>query len=68
MVVIFNQMVGGIQNNGKGEKMDTKEMEEIIKACQKVMQRQQKEIKALRDLLDNINKEHLVSWEDFFGG
>ena len=48
--------------------MEKKELEVLIKACQKVMQRQRKEIEALRETLDNINKEDFVSWDDWFEG
>ena len=45
-----------------------KHLEELLRACQIVTKRQQKEIKALRECLDNINREHLISWEEFLEG
>ena len=45
-----------------------KYLEELLKACQIVTKRQRKEIEHLREVLDAINREHLISWEDFFGG
>ena len=46
--------------------MEIKEYEELVKACQKLIIRQGKEIEALRKLIDDINKEELVSWDDLF--
>ena len=60
-------MIGIEQHrNQKAEKMEIKEYEELVKACQKLIIRQGKEIEALRKLIDDINKEELVSWDDLF--
>ena len=54
-------MIGIEQHrNQKAEKMEIKEYEELVKACQKLIIRQGKEIEALRKLIDDINKEELV--------
>ena len=45
-----------------------KYLEELLKACQKVNKRQREEIEALRVVLDNLNREHLISWDELFGG
>ena len=45
-----------------------KYLEGLLRACQVVNKRQREEIEALRVVLDNINREHLISWEEFFGG
>lgn len=45
---------------------EKKALEEMVKACQKVTQRQQKEIEALRKIIDDTNKEGFVSWDDLF--
>ena len=50
-----------VYSSKKGEKMKepktVKEQKTLIKACQKVIIRQQMEIQALRELLDGFNKE-----------
>ena len=39
-----------------------KHLEEMLKACQQVTQRQRKEIEALRKLLDDLNSAGNVEW------
>ena len=41
-----------------------KHLEEMLKACQRVTQRQRKEIEALRKLLDDFNEEEIsqIQW------
>ena len=49
-------------------KEHVKELEELIDASQKVILRQQREIKVLRDFIDSVNKEHYITWDEFLEG
>jgi len=45
-----------------------KDLHELIEASQKVIKRQQREIKVLRDFIDSVNKEHYITWDEFLEG
>ena len=45
-----------------------KDLEDLIDASQKVIIRQQREIKVLRDFIDSVNKEHYITWDEFLEG
>ena len=45
-----------------------KDLEDLIEASQKVIERQQREIQVYREFIDSINKEHYISWDEFMEG